>query len=194
MKGTFHAASRRQRSKSSPIVIGVAVREINLKIDGSHPEPVNDKKDERTECQTVQPAADVGPSTRGILQNLRVQKPIGLTPGIRRMDPQDTRIGPPMCGDRTPEGQGHRTRHPGRGQGLRKTKDFTESRTFVGFGTSWDSRLRGTRDFMGFKTSRDIGLRGIQDFMEPRTLWDLGLCRKQELYTPQTRILFCGVL
>ena len=153
MKGTFHAASRRQRSKSSPIVIGVAVREINLKIDGSHPEPVNDKKDERTECQTVQPAADVGPSTRGILQNLRVQKPIGLTPGIRRMDPQDTRIGPSMCGDRTPEGQGHRTRHPGQGPTASQDRGLRGIQDLAGSGTSWDSRLRGTQDFVGFKTS-----------------------------------------
>ncbi len=73
-------------------------------------------------------------------------------------------------------------------QGLRGIQDF------VGFGTSWDSGLRGTRDFMGFKTWRDIGLHGIQDFAGHGTSWDLGLCRKQELYTPQTRILFCGVL
>ena len=59
-------------------------------------------------------------------------------------NPRYTRIGPPMCRDRTPEGQGHRTRHPGQrprasqDQGLRGIQDF------VGFGPSWDSRLRRT--------------------------------------------------
>ncbi len=67
MKGIFPTASTRQRSKSPPIVIGVNVKREKLQIDGSHPEPVNDKKDERTECQTALPAAGVGLSTRGIL-------------------------------------------------------------------------------------------------------------------------------
>ncbi len=133
--------------------------------------------------------------------NVRVQKPMGLpliyedlTPAERRRDPRDTRIGPPMCGDRTPEGQGHRTPHPEQGprgsqdQGLRRIQDF------VGFGTLWDSRLRGIRDFVGFETLQDLGLCGIQDSVGLGTSWDLELCGKQELYTPRTRILFCGVL
>ncbi len=75
--------------------------------------------------------------------------------------PENTRTGPPVYGDRTPEVQGHRTWHPRRGPktsqdpGLRGIQDFARPRT------SWDSRLRETRDFMGFKTSQDIGLHGI---------------------------------
>ena len=42
---------------------------MRVKIDKSHPEPVNNKKDERTECQTAQPAVNVGlPTNREILQ------------------------------------------------------------------------------------------------------------------------------
>ncbi len=123
----------------------------------------------------------------GIFQNFRIPKPMGLTPRIQGLDPQRTETGPP-------EGQGHRTRHPGRGPktlrdlGLHVTQDFVRPRT------SWDSRLHETRDFVGFKPSQDLGLREIQDFAEPRTSWDLGLYRKQELFTPCTSILFCGVL
>ena len=137
-----------------------------------------------------------GPTNPRGTSNVRVQRPTGLAPiygdwapDEQSMDPRNTRIGPSMCGDRTPEGQDHRTQHPpDEDPGLRRTE------TFAGFGTSWDSRLREIRDFMGFKTSQDPGLRGIQDFAGLGTSWDLGLRRKQELYTPRTRILFCGVL
>ncbi len=141
-----------------------------------------------------------GPINPRDTSNIRVQKPMSLppiyedwTPDQRRLNPRDTRIGPPMRGDRTPEEQGHRTRHPGRGPRALQDRGLCGIQDFVGFGTSWDSRLRGIRDFMGFKTSRDLGLCGIQDFAGLGTSWDLGLCRKQELYTPQTRILFSGV-
>ncbi len=130
-------------------------------IDRNHPEPVDTKKDERAEYQTAQPAIHAGlPTNRKPSKNLRVQQPTEL-------DPRNARIGPPVYGDRTPEGQGHRTRHPGRGPR-----------------TSRKPGLRGIRDFVGFRTMRDPGLRGIQDFARPRTSWDLGLRRKQELCTP----------
>ncbi len=148
-----------------------------------------------------------GPNHPGATSNLRVRKIMGLppthedwTPGGRRLDPRNTRIGPPMCGDRTPEGQGHRTRHPGRGQGLRKTKDFAESRTsrnpglrgiqdFVGFKISWDLGLRGTQDFAGPRTSWDSRLRGTQDFVGSRTLQETGTS-----HTPdQDLVLWCSL-
>ncbi len=200
MKGTFRAASRRQRNKSSTIVIGVTVRKRDPKIDGSHLEPVNHKRDERTECQTAQPMADAGPPTPEILQTsesrqqwvypryTKIGPPVDedWTPGRQGLDPRCAETGPPRdkaTGPSIPD-----ENSASQDQGLHGIQDF------VGFGTSWDSRLRGTRDFMGFKTSRDIGLRGIQDFVGHGTSWDLGLCRKQELYTTRTRILFCGVL
>ncbi len=183
MKGTFHAASRRQRSKSSPIVIGVTVRKRNLKIDGSHPEPVNDKKDEKNRMpgnSTYQPTNPRDPS------NLRVQKPMGLTPGIQGLDPRCTETGPPRdkaTGPDIPD----------------KDKAFARPRT------SRNPGLRGTRDFMGFKSSQDQGLRGIQDFAGPRTSWDsrlrgtrdfVGSRTLQETGTLHTldQDLFCGVL
>ncbi len=55
-----------------------------------------------------------------------------------------------------PDAQSHRTHHP-------------PDEDFVGFRTSWDSRLPG------IEVSWDSGLRGIQDFVGPSTSWDLGL-------------------
>ncbi len=96
-------------------------------------------------------------------QPKRVQKPTGLplyvkigpsvhgdrTPGIQELDPRYTET-------RTPEEQGHKTRHPpDEDAGLHGFQDF------AGPGTSWDSRLRGSWDFVGFKTSWDLGIRGI---------------------------------
>ncbi len=107
-----------------------------------------------------------GPTNLRDTSNVRVQKPTGLppiyedwTPDAWRLDPRNTRIGSPTCGDhRTPEGQGLRT---GRRPRLRKTEDWTRN-----------PGLRGIRDFMGFKTLRDPGLCRIQDFLGPRTSWD----------------------
>ena len=87
----------------------------------------------------------------------RVQKPSGpppicedWTPDVPRLDPQYTRIGPPMYLHWTPDVQGQKTQHPpDEDQGLPGSEDF------VGFRTSWDSRLRGTRDFMGSRTRQD---------------------------------------
>ncbi len=131
-----------------------------------------------------------GPTNPGDPSNLRVQKTMGLppiyedwTPGGRRLDPQNTRIGPPMCGDRTPEGQGHRTRHPGRGQGLRKTKDFAESRTL------WDSGLRGIQDFAGPMTSWDSRLRGTWDSVGSRTPQKTGTLYASD----QELVLWCSL-
>ncbi len=59
------------------------------------------------------------------------------TPDVRRPDPRGTR----------PQNPASRMR--------------TKDQDFVGFGTLWDSGLRGTRDFVGFKTLQDPGLRGI---------------------------------
>ncbi len=122
--------------------------------------------------------------------SVRVQKPVGLpamfkdwTPDERRLDSQNTRIGP-RC---TKTG-------PPRNKTTRPSIPETMTKDFVGFRTSQDVGLHGIWDFVGFKTLRDPGLCGIQDFAGLRTSWDLGLCRQQELYTPRIRILFCGVL
>ncbi len=132
-----------------------------------------------------------GPTNHpGDPSNLRVQKTMGLppahedqTPGGRRLNPRNTRIGPPTCGDRTPEGQGHRTRHPRRRQELHKTKDFAESRT------SWDSGLHGIQDFAGPRTSWDSRLLGTQDFVGSRTSQKTGT-----LHIPdQDLVLWCSL-
>ncbi len=142
---------------------------MRVKVDRSHPEPVNNEQEEKTKGQTTRPAEDAGrPTQPGDPSKLRVQDTTGppegkdWTPYVQRPDPG---------------GQGHRTRHPGRGPR-----------------TSWNPGLRGIRDFEGFKTTWDPGLCGIQDFAGLGTSWDPGLPRKQELYTARTRILFCGVL
>ena len=73
-----------------------------------------------------------GPTNPRDTSDARVQKPTGLppiyedwTPDIQKLDPRYTRIGPPMYGDRTPEGQGYKTRHPpDENKGLRGIQDF----------------------------------------------------------------------
>ncbi len=162
MKGAFRAASRRQKSKSSPILIGVNAKERN---SNQQEATRNLSTTRRIKAWNAGPLAyPPGKSSK----NLRVQQPAEL-------DPRNARIRPSMYGDRTPGGQGHRTRHPRRGPR-----------------TSQKPELRGIRDFMGFRTMRDPGLRGIQDFTRPRTSWDLGLRRKQEFYTPGPG--FCSVV
>ncbi len=69
-------------------------------------------------------------------------------------DPQDARIGPPLYGDQTPEGQGT-------GPGI----------------LDKDQELCKAKDFMGFKTSRDSGRRGIQGFAGSGNSWDSRLRR-----------------
>ncbi len=179
MKGAFRAASRRQQSKSPPFVIGVNVKKRNSRLTGATRSLSTTRKMKGPNSRQPCPRLARAYQPEGYFRHQSLET-IESTPKYKDWTP--------MCGNRTPEGQGHRTRHPRRGQGLCKTKDFVESRT------SWDAGLCGIRDFVGFKTSRDPGLRGIQDFAGHGTSWDLGLRRKQELHTPWTRILFCGVL
>ncbi len=94
MKGAFRAASRRQKSKSSPIVIGVTAKETNSRSTGPA-WSVSNKKDERTECQTAQPAANAGlPTNPGDPSNLRVQKTMGLPPVHEDWTPGEWRLEP----------------------------------------------------------------------------------------------------
>ena len=84
------------------------------------------------------------------------------TPDVRRLDPRCTRTGPLM----------RETLRPSL-----PCEDFLGGlrKDFMGFGTSWDSGLRGIRDFMGFRTLWDSELHGIQDFVGFRTSWGSGL-------------------
>ncbi len=171
MKGTFRAASRRQKSKSSPIVIGVTARERERdpKIDGSHPEPVNHKNDERTECQATQPAVNAGLPIRKILQTSESRK--------QWVHPRYTKIGPPVDGDWTPGTQGLDPRCAETGPPRDKATGPgipDEDKGFAGPRTSQNPGLRGIRDFLGFKTSWDMGLRGIQDSAGNRNFIHLG--------------------
>ncbi len=77
------------------------------------------------------------------------------TPEIQGLDPRRAETtGPPRDKASGPDGD----------QGFARPRTGRGIQDFVGFGTSWDSRLCGTRDFVGFKTSWDLGLRGIQHF------------------------------
>ncbi len=156
---------------------------MRVKIDRSHPEPVNNQKDERTERQTTRPAADAGlPTNPGDPSNSRtqwvylryakVESPVDGdgTPGMRRLDPRCTETGPQAT---RPQDPASRTR----------TRDFAESRT------SWDSRLRGIQDYAGLGTSWDSRLRRTLDFVGSRTSQKTGT-----LHTPdQDLVLWCSL-
>ncbi len=142
MKGAFRAASRRQKSKSSSISIGVNAKERASGSTERHPEPVNHKKEERMERRTTRPAADAGlPTHPGnplkISESSNQRNWIpgmqGWTPDVRRPDPRGTR----------PQDPASRTR----------TKDFAEART------SWDLGLHGIQDYVGSLTLWDSRLR-----------------------------------
>ncbi len=105
MKGTFHAASRRQRSKSSPIVIGVTVRVKTSRLTGAT------RSLSITRRMKGQNARQPSPWQTRAYQPERSSKL--QSPETNESNPRYARIGPPVCGDQTPEGQGHRTRHPG---------------------------------------------------------------------------------
>ena len=66
-----------------------------------------------------------GPTNSGDPSNLRVQKPMGLTPDIQGLDPRCAETGPP--------------RDKATGPGI----------------PDEDQGLRGIQDFVGFKTTRD---------------------------------------
>ena len=144
---------------------------MRMNIDRNHPEPVNNKKDERLKRQTAQPAKHAGlPITRKLSGKLQSPATNGTgsperkdwTPDVRRLDPRGTR----------PQDPASQTR----------TKDFAEART------SWDSGLCGIQDYAGTGTSWESGLRGTQDFVGPRTQQEIGTLHAR------TRILFGGVL
>ncbi len=163
---------------------------VKYRTDRRDPEPVNDKENEKAECQATLLATDAGLPTRETFQTpesrnqrvypryMKIGPPIygDWTPGIQGLDPQCTETGPPR----------DKTTRPGIPQ--------TRTNDFVGSKTSRDAGLHEIRDFVGFKTSRDLVLHGIQDFVGLGTSWDLGLRKKKKLYTPRTRNLFCGVL
>ncbi len=118
-------------------------------------EPVDNKKDERTECQMVQPAVNAGlPTHPGDPLKLRVQDTTGppeckdWTPDVRRPDPQGTRPQDPAPRTRTRDFEESRT---SRDSGLPGIQDYARPRTL------WDSRLRRTQDFVGSRTSQKTG-------------------------------------
>ncbi len=141
-------------------------RRMRMNINRNHPEPVNNKKDERKECQT---AAGL-PNTRKLSGKLQSPATNGTgslerkdwTPDVRRPDPQGTRPQDPPS--------------------QMRTKDFAKART------SWDSGLRGIQGYAGTGTSWDSRLRGTQNFVGSRTQQKIGTLHAR------TRILFCGVL
>ncbi len=171
MKGAFHAATIRQRSKSSPIVIGVAVREREtLRLTGAtrslsttgRMKGRNARPPSLRETRAYQPersSKPQSPATNGT-------GPLECkdwTPNVRRPDPRGTRPHDPASWTRI--------------------KDLADSRT------SWDSGFRGIQDFAGPRTSWDSRLRRTQDFVGTRTSQTTGT-----LHTPdQDLVLWCSL-
>ena len=183
MKGTFHAASRRQRSKiiihrhwydcrnENPRWIG-ATRSLSMR---------RRMKGQNARWPCPQQTWAYQPEGYFKCQSPETNE--------RRLDPRDTRIGLPMCGDRTPEGQGHRTWHPGQGPRALQDRGLHGIQDFMGFKTSWDLGLRGIQDFAGPRTSWDSRLRGTRDFMGSRILQKTGTLYASD----QDLVLWCSL-